>query len=125
MRLVIDGEAATPDTLQVRSVVAANEHQVVFTASDDPTEVHVWQLEADGNLERLTAEPGVHSAAAGGDTVVVVRAAGIDQEASVEVVAPTERIPIASVAATPSLSPSPRFFVVGSRELRSAGSVPN
>ena len=68
--LVIDGEAATPDTLQVRSVVAANEHQVVFTASDDPTEVHVWQLEADGKLERLTAGSGVHSAAAGGDTVV-------------------------------------------------------
>ena len=118
--LVIDGEAATPDTLQVRSVVAANEHQVVFTASDDPTEVHVWQLGADGKLERLTAESGMHSAAAGGDTVVVVRAAGTDQEASVEVVAPTERIPIASVAATPPLSPSPRFFVVGSRELKSA-----
>ena len=118
--LVIDGEAATPDTLQVRSVVAANEHQVVFTASDDPTEVHVWQLGADGKLERLTTESGMHSAAAGGDTVVVVRAAGTDQEASVEVVAPTERIPIASVAATPPLSPSPRFFVVGSRELKSA-----
>ena len=63
--LVIDGEVATPDTLQVRSVVTADEHRVVFTASDDPTEVHVWQLEADGKLERLTDQPGVHSAASG------------------------------------------------------------
>lgn len=118
--LVIDEEAATPDTLQVRSVVAADEHRVVFTAADVPTEVHVWQLGADGELERLTAESGVHSAAAAGDTVVVVRAAGIERGAAVEVVTPTERVPITSNAASPSLSPSPQFSVVGSRELRTA-----
>ena len=115
--LVIDGEVATPDTLQVRSVVTADEHRVVFTASDDPTEVHVWQLEADGKLERLTDQPGVHSAASAGGTVVVVRAAGTNREAAVEVVTPTGRIPIASSAAAPSLSPSPQFSVVGSRDL--------
>ena len=119
-RLVIDGVEATPDTLQVRSVVAADEHRVVFTASDDPTEAHVWQLRADGELERLTADPGVHSAAAGGDTAVFVRAAGTDGDATVEAVTPAERIPIASLASTPSLSPSPQFSVVGSRDLRTA-----
>ena len=124
-RLVIDGTEATPDTLQVRSVVAADEHRVVFTASDDPTEAHVWQLRADGELERLTADPGVHSAAAGGDTTVFVRAAGTDRDATVEVVTPTERIPIASLASTPSLSPSPQFSVVGSRELRTAVLFPS
>ena len=118
--LVIDGTAATPDALQVRSVVSADEHRVVFTASGDPTEIHIWQLDGKGELHRLSDQPGVHSAAAGGGTVVVVRAAGTDWESTAEVVTPTERIPIASVAAIPSLSPSPRFSVVGGRDLRTA-----
>ncbi|WP_419848737.1 prolyl oligopeptidase family serine peptidase [Candidatus Poriferisocius sp.] len=124
-RLVLDGVDATPDNLQVRSVVVADEHRVVFTASDDPTEVHVWQLGSEGELDRLSEQPGVHSSAAGGDTVVTARAAGTDREAAVEVVTPTERIPIASVAATPSLSPAPRFSVVGSRDLLTAVLYPS
>ena len=119
-RLVIAGNTATPDTLQVRSVVAADEHRVVFTASDDPTEIHIWQLDGEGKLDRISGQPGVHSAAAGGGTVVAVRAAGTHAGAAVEVMTPTERISIASMAATPSLSPSPQFFVVGSRDLRTA-----
>ncbi len=119
-RLVVGGAAATPDTLQIRSVVAADENRVVFTASDEPTETHLWQFRSDGELQRLTAEPGVHSAAAGGETLVVARAATADREAAVEVVTPAERFPIASNAATPPLSPSPRFFVGGRRELTSA-----
>ena len=123
--LVIDGNTTTPDALQVRGVVSADEHRVVFTASDDPTEVHVWRLDGEGQLDRLSDRPGVHSAAAGGGTVVVVRAAGTDQEAAVEVVTPTERIPIASSAATPPLSPSPQFSVIGSRDLRTAVLYPS
>ena len=123
--LMIDGRVATPDTLQVRSVVAADENRVVFTASDDPTEVHIWQLDGEGKLDRLSNQPGVHSAAAAGGTVVVVRAAGTDQESAAEVVTTTERIPIASVAATPTLSPSPQFSVVGSRDLHTSVLYPS
>ena len=123
--LVIDGDTATPDALQVRSVVAADEHRVVFTASDDPTEVHVWQLDGEGKLHRVSNQPGIHSAAAGGGTVVVLRAAGTDQELTVEVLTTSESIPIDSVAATPSLSPSPQFSVVGSRELHTAVLFPS
>lgn len=123
--LVIDDDAATPDTLQVRAVVAADEHRVVFTASDDPTETHVWQLDVDGGLGRLTDQPGVHSAATGGDTIVILRAATAERDASVEVVTPTVRIPIASSASTPSLSPSPQFSIVSYRELRTAVLYPS
>ena len=124
-RLVIDGVEVTPDNLQVRSVVVADEHRVVFTASDDPTEVHVWQLDGEGELKQLSDQPGVYSAAAGGDTVVLAQAAGTDRDAAVEVVTPTERISISSSAATPSLTPSPRFSVAGSRELRTAVLYPS
>ncbi|MCY3862407.1 MAG: prolyl oligopeptidase family serine peptidase [bacterium] len=123
--LTIDGRTTTPDTLQVRSVVSADENRVVFTASDDPTEVHIWQLDGEEKLGRLSNQPGVHSAAAGGGSVVVVRAAGTDQESAVEVVTTTERIPIGSKAATPSLSPSPQFSVVGSRDLHAAVLYPS
>ena len=123
--LVIDGAGATPDALQVRSVVDADEHRVVFTASDDPTETHVWQLDSDGKLNRLSDQPGVHSGTAGGDTTVIVRAATPDQDAAAEVVTPTKRIPIASGAATPSLSPSPQFAVISTRELRTAVLYPS
>ncbi|MCY4037155.1 MAG: prolyl oligopeptidase family serine peptidase, partial [bacterium] len=123
--LVIDAEPATPDTLQVRSVVAADEHRVVFTASEDPTEIHVWQLDRDGRLHRLSDLAGVHSAAAAGGTVVTARAAGPGRTAATEVMTPTGRIPIASAAAAPPLSPRPRFCVVGSRELRAAVVFPS
>ncbi len=124
-RLVIDGETATPDTLQVRSVVSADEHRVVYAASEDPTEVHIWQLDGGGRLERLSGQPGVHSAAAAGRTVVLLRAAGTDRDAAVEVVTPAGRLPIDSMAATPSLSPQPRFSVAGSRDLRTAVLYPS
>ena len=124
-RLVIDGVAASPDTLQVRNVVAADEHRVLVTASEDPTEVHVWQLDSEGELDQISDQPGVYSAAAGGGTVVLARAAGNDLEASVEVVTPAKRFPIASGAAIPSLSPSPRFSVVGSRDLHTAVLYPS
>ena len=124
-RLVIDGAVTTPDSMQVRDVVTADEHRVVFTASDDPTEIHIWQLDGEGELDRLSNQPGVHSAAAGGGTVVVVRAPGTDRESAVEVVTPAQRIPIASSAVTPSLSPSPQFSVVGSRELQTAVLYPS
>ena len=123
--LVIDGKAATPDTLQVRSVVVADENRVVFTASDDPTEVHIWQFDDEEKLGQLSDQPGVHSAAAAGGTVVVVRAAGTDRESVVEVVTTTERIPMGSKATTPSLSPSPQFSVIGSRDLHTAVLYPS
>ncbi|WP_419919168.1 prolyl oligopeptidase family serine peptidase [Candidatus Poriferisocius sp.] len=146
-RLVVDGTGATPETLQVRRVVAADERRVVFIASDDPTEAHVWQLSSGGELQRLTTDPGVHSAEAGGDTTVIVRAAGghttanaratgghttanvraagTDRPGEVEAVTPTRRIPITSRAATPTRFPSPRLAVVGHRELRTAVLYPS
>ena len=124
-RLVIDGIAVTPDTLQVRGVIAADENRVVFIASDDPTETHVWQLDVNSELERLTDQPGVHSAATGGDIIVILRAATAERDASVEAVTPTERIPIASSASTPPLSPLPQFSVVSHRELRTAVLYPS
>jgi dipeptidyl-peptidase-4 len=77
-RLLVNGEPVTPIDLQVRSVAAADGGGIVFVANplDDATVAHVWRYTpgADGGtgeLEALTDEPGIHSVAAGGGTVVV------------------------------------------------------
>jgi dipeptidyl-peptidase-4 len=75
-RLLIDGEPVTPTDLQVRAVLAAQATHVWFTANPiaDPTVLHVWRWSDDGDLAAITTEPGIHSAAIGGGTVVVTSA---------------------------------------------------
>ncbi len=124
-RMLIDGHAVTPDHLQVRWVITADENQVVLVATDDPTEAHIWRVTADGRIERLTNQPGVHSAAAGAGTTVIARAAWADPEATFEVIAPGTRIAITSLADRPSLTPAPVLAATGSRELRTAVLYPS
>lgn len=72
-RLCADGRALTPDGVQVRRVVAADEMGAVVTASTDPADVQVARVSWEGDLEWLTEGPGVNGAAAGGGTAVLVR----------------------------------------------------
>ena len=72
-RLLFGEQIMTPPGLQVRSVLDVDGSTVLFSASDEPTEVHLWTASAAG-LERQTSEPGVHSGRrAGGTTVVFSR----------------------------------------------------
>ncbi|MGB8857980.1 MAG: prolyl oligopeptidase family serine peptidase [Ilumatobacteraceae bacterium] len=79
-RLMIDGAPVTNGDLQVRAVVAARDDEVHFLANpiDDATVQHLWRWRTDGTLTALTDEPGVHTAAIGGATIVV-RAAVLDE----------------------------------------------
>ena len=71
--ITLDGEPVTPAGLQVASVLDVGD-DILFAAQDDPTELHVWRTRGDGagSPERLTTEPGVHTAARAGDLMVVV-----------------------------------------------------
>jgi dipeptidyl-peptidase-4 len=69
LRLLIDGEPVTPEGLHLVAVVDTGE-DVVFRATDEPTEIHVWRL-GGGGLARLSAHPGIHAAAAG-DALMVL-----------------------------------------------------
>ena len=79
-RLLVGGEVVTPADIQVRAVLSVDDTGIVFTANalDDATSVQVWRRSPDGVLAALTDEPGVHTAAAGGGTVVV-RTATLDE----------------------------------------------
>lgn len=57
--LTIDGRPVTPPGLQVRSVLGVDGEEVLFTASGEPTETHLWTY--DGRLVRLTEGAGVHT----------------------------------------------------------------
>ncbi len=123
-RLMVAGTAATPADLQVRSVLAATESSVTFTANpiDDATSLHVWQRTADGRLTALTDEPGVHWAAVGGSTTVM-RSASTDEPGSTVTVTVTHPgdtpagsgdearvLTIESCAETPLVVPNVQFF---------------
>jgi len=72
-RLCADGEAITPDHVQVRRVEHADEAGVIVTASVDSTDINVARVGWDGAIEWLTAGRGVNGAAVGGPTVVITR----------------------------------------------------
>jgi dipeptidyl-peptidase-4 len=112
--LLIDGSAVTPADLEVRSVLAVVDDEVLFTASTEPTEVAVWRWDTTGGLNRVTTGPGVHTAAAGGG-VRVIGSSAMDHAGTRWVV---DGHVFASSAETPVLSPSVELLTVGPRQLR-------
>ncbi len=126
-----DGSAkpVTPAGLQVREVLAADGDTVLFSASEDPTQIGLWQY-GPGGLSCLTPEAGVHTGQrAGGTTVVVSRSLA---EPGTRVTVRTGDRPgesattIASLAELPELpAPHPDLFTAGSWEIRTAILLPS
>ena len=127
-RLCVDGEALTPDDVQVRAVHHADEVGVVVTASVDPADTHVARVGWDGAVERLTAGPGVSGVAVGGGTTVLSsrtlahtgRRCRIDS-----LLRPGRAYDIASLAADPGLELNVEIVELGPRKLVSALVMPS
>jgi dipeptidyl-peptidase 4 len=116
-RLYVGAEAVTPPGLHVRSVCGGDDASVVFTASDgEPSEVHVFRWRRSG-VERLTTEPGVHQAVAGGDALVL-SSAGLGHDGGRHrVQADAGECAVASCPEQPSLTPEVRLLRLGARRL--------
>ncbi|MFF7459494.1 prolyl oligopeptidase family serine peptidase [Kitasatospora sp. NPDC008115] len=123
--LTVDGKPVTPPGLQVRSVLGTDGGQVLFTASDEPTETHLWSWDQAAGAVRLSEEPGVHTGARRSGTLVhTARTPG----------APTGRTTVhrdslpartlASHAETPVLTARPEPLRLGPRELRASLFLP-
>jgi len=112
--LVVDETAVTPCDMEVRAVLDVRDDRVLFTASTEPCEVHVWRWSAAGGLTRLTSAPGVHTAAAGGDVCVV----GSNTLEHDGVRWSTRKHVFGSRAETPVVAPSVTLMTVGARQLR-------
>jgi dipeptidyl-peptidase-4 len=122
-RLVVAGEVVTPPGLQVRHILDVSD-AVLFVASEDPTQEHVWRWSPGGGLEPLTRTPGVHTAAAAGDIVVVTSATPVGPPWTTVMRGDQRLTELASVAEEPLVDAQPRFFPAGARELRSALLLP-
>ena len=127
-RLCVDGEAVTPEDMQVRAVHHADEAGVVVTASVDPAEVHAARVAWDGSVEWLTSGPGVHGVAAGGNTTVIASRSleHPGRRCTVRSRRRAERdLLIASHAADPGLDLNVEIVELGPRRLVSALVLPS
>jgi dipeptidyl-peptidase-4 len=123
-RLVVDGEAVTPPSLQVRDVADVDDDVVLFRASEDPTSVGLWTWGPEG-LAALTPDPGVHSGRLVGGTLVVARQ-GLDADGTTTVVhRGGSDATITSFAEPPGLQPQITLLRAGKRELRTALLLPS
>ncbi|MFI6394992.1 prolyl oligopeptidase family serine peptidase [Nonomuraea sp. NPDC050540] len=125
-RLLLAGQPVTPAGLQLDEVVAIDGETILFTASDEPTQVHLWAYRRDSGLRRLSEEPGVHTGTSSGSTTVVISQTLTHHGAKI-MVCPADGPPveIASRAERPVLKPDPRLLKLGPRGLRAALFLPS
>ncbi|QHC22450.1 S9 family peptidase [Streptomyces sp. GS7] len=127
-RLTVGGRRVTPAGLQLREVLGVEGESVLFTASEDPEETHVWRHEPGTGNRRLSRAPGRHTGAERGGTAVV---AGLTPRGD-EVVVLRDSAPepasyegIASLAEDPVVVPRPVHLALGERALRAALYLPS
>lgn len=127
IRTIRIGGVQAPTGLHVREVLGAagdTGDRVFFTASEDPTQTHVWAYEPGRGYERLSREPGVHTAAVGGATVVLDSRTPDGQRVTVlRGGKPVGQIGV--LAEEPLVRPRPIHLTLGRRELRSRLHLPS
>jgi dipeptidyl-peptidase-4 len=124
-RLLVDGEPVTPGGLQVRSVLGVDGDTVLFTASDEPTEIHVWAYDGSG-LTRLSGGSGVFGGRRKGGTTVIT--GGLLDRFGVQTTVMRAGRPlgeIASHAETPGIEVNVNLIRAGEREIRTAVLLPS
>jgi len=122
-RLLVDDVAVTPVDLQVRSVVAVGGDTVILHANpiDAPETSELWQWHAVQGLEPLVQGSGVHTATAGGGTLVV-RSSTLDAHGARFTVLGGPSL--ASHAEPPTVHPAPRLHRVTPDRLSTAVLLP-
>ena len=109
-RLLVDGEPVTPLGLTVRSVADVDGDTVLFTASEEPTEIRLWTYRPGEGLSCLTPEPGVFGGRLRAGVTVITRADLDSDGTSVTVHRSGGSVPIASLAEPSGLTPRPSLF---------------
>ncbi|MGW3227928.1 prolyl oligopeptidase family serine peptidase [Kitasatospora sp. NPDC001095] len=123
--LTVDGEPVTPPGLQLRAVLGTDGEQVLFTASDEPTETHLWTYRPDTGPRRLSDGPGLHTGVRrGGTLVLTTRSPGHPGGRSTVLREGRPALPLASRAEPPVRTAAPELLRLGPRELRAALFLP-
>ncbi|MEU8265737.1 LpqB family beta-propeller domain-containing protein [Sphaerisporangium sp. NPDC049002] len=125
-RLIIGDAPVTPPTLQVRDVLGVSGDTVLFRASAEPTEIHLWTWSGSGGaISPVTSEPGVHNGRLSGDTLLVISQTLDSPGTTVRVENGHKRLHIASLAERPKLEPRVSLVRTGERELATAVLLPS
>ncbi|HZR52402.1 MAG TPA: prolyl oligopeptidase family serine peptidase [Streptosporangiaceae bacterium] len=124
--LTIDGVPVTPPGLQLSAVLGVDGEDVLFTASEEPTETHLWSWRPGQGIERLSTTSGVHTGVRRGGTLVHV-ARGAERPGGTTTVRRDGKQPvvIASFAERPALEVHVTQLVLGPRQLRAALHFPS
>ncbi|MCP9950150.1 S9 family peptidase [Actinomadura madurae] len=127
-RITVAGHPVTPGGLQVRAVLGVEGESILFTASEESTEIHLYSLDYHfdaPDVTRLTEGRGVFGGVRSGG-VTVVSGARLDRPGSeVEVRTPSGTHPVASLAETPVITPRVELLRSGDREIRTAVLLPS
>ena len=113
----------TPPGLQVRDVLGVDGSDVLFTASQEPTEIGLWSY-GPGGLAPVADGAGLFTGRRAGGTTVVTSRSLDEDGVTVRVLRADTGAPAARIASheeTPNLPvPRPRTLSLGPREARAA-----
>ncbi|MCR8575587.1 S9 family peptidase [Streptomyces sp. Isolate_219] len=127
--LTVGGRRVTPEGMQLCAVLGVEGERVLFTASEDPLETHVWCHEPGRGNRRLSREPGRYTGVARGGTVVLAGKTLRGDEVGVlrgdETAGNPPYQALTSLAEDPSATPRPVHLTLGERELRGALFLPS
>ncbi|MCG6496414.1 prolyl oligopeptidase family serine peptidase [Kitasatospora sp. A2-31] len=123
--LDVAGEPVTPAGLQLREVLGTEGEQVLFTATEEPTETHLWLYGPAAGLRRLSAGPGLHTGVRrAGTLVLTTRASGAPAGRTTVLSEGRPALPLASYAQAPVLTARPELLRLGPRGLCAALFLP-
>ncbi|WP_338057901.1 S9 family peptidase [Streptomyces abyssalis] len=123
-RLCVGGHVVTPPALQVSGVLGTDGETVLFSASEDPLERHVWSWSPEAGTVRISDGPGLHSAVLRGGTTVLHSLTPDGPRVTV-LRDGTAAGTVRSLVEEPSLRPRPELLTLGERRLRSALFLPS
>ncbi|MFC4587404.1 S9 family peptidase [Sphaerisporangium corydalis] len=123
-RLFIGDEPVTPPSLHVRDVASVDGDTVLFRASAEPTEIHLWTW-SGGSISPVTTEPGVHNGRLSGGTLLTISHSLHTAATTVQVGVGGKRFHIGSLAERPKLEPRVSLVRTGERGLATAVLLPS
>lgn len=122
--LFLDDVAVTPPGLQLLDVISVGE-QLVFTATAESTETHLWSYSLEEGLKQLSKEPGAHSGTRAGLTTVVTMSSAHSRLVSTSVYQQDYGVAeIASFAEVPCVRMRLELEQVGEHGIRTALLLP-
>jgi dipeptidyl-peptidase-4 len=124
--LTVDGKPVTPPGLQLRALLGTDGEEILFAASQEATQTHLWTYSAADGTRQLSQDPGVHSGVRRGGTLVreARSAAALGGRFTVEREG-APAVTIASLVQQPVLGVRATPLTLGPRELRAALYLPS